>query len=166
MKITDRFVGDHKTFRKLMKEIESIQNPNEDADRRRLIRLVELFVDHLLLHAWGEETFYYPEVGKAAASSKTVADSAYMKLLDDEHRSIDSVLQDVERMVKEAVVSPQWKSQYDLFKEHLVAHMTKEEEEFFPLSEKLLGKEGLERISDTLERNRSKAPSIRVHQRL
>ena len=166
MKITDRFIGDHKTFRKLMREIESIQSPNDETERRRLIRLVELFVDHLLLHAWGEETFYYPEVGKAAASSKAVADSAYMKLLDDEHRSIDSVLQDVERMVKEPVVSPEWKLKYEFFKEHLVAHMTKEEEEFFPLSEKLLGKDGLEQISDTLEKNRSKAPPIRIHQRL
>lgn len=165
MKITDRFIGDHKTFRKLMKDIESIENPNDEADRRRLIRLVELFVDHLLLHAWGEETFYYPEVGKAATSSKTVADAAYMKLLDDEHRSIDSVLQEVERMVKEPAVPAEWRSKYVLFKEYLVTHMTKEEEEFFPLSEKLLGKEGLEKISETLEKSRSQAPAIRIHQR-
>lgn len=166
MKITDRFVGDHKTFRKLMENIESIRNPSEEADRRKLIRSVELFVDHLILHAWGEETFYYPEVAKAAASAKSVADSAYMKLLDDEHRAIDTVLQEVEKMVKEAAVSPEWRSKYDVFKEHLVSHMTKEEEELFPLSEKLLGKEGLEKISETLEKNRSKAPAIRIHQRL
>src|SRR5688572_15876331 len=118
MKITDRFVGDHKTFKKLMREIESIQSPNVEADRRKLIRLVELFVDHLLLHAWGEETFYYPEVAKAASSSKTVADSAYMKLLDDEHRSIDSVLQEVEKLVKSSASPAEWTPKYELFKEH------------------------------------------------
>lgn len=166
MKITDRFIGDHKTFRKLMKDIESIQNPNDEAERRRLIRLVELFVDHLLLHAWGEETFYYPAVGKAAASEKTVPDPVYMKLLDDEHRAIDSVLNDVEKMVKEPTIPSEWRSKYDAFKQHLVAHMGKEEELLFPLSEELLGKEMLEKISDTLEKNRSKAPAIRIHQRL
>jgi len=166
VKITDRFIGDHKTFRKLMKDIESIQNPMEEAERRKLIRAVELLVDHLILHAWGEETFYYPEVGKVTASSKTAADSIYMKLLDDEHREIDTVLQDVEKMVKESTVSPAWRLKYDIFRKHLLNHMTKEEEELFPLSEKLLGKEGLEKISETLEKNRSKAPAIRIHQRL
>jgi hemerythrin-like domain-containing protein len=149
-----------------MKDIESIQDPHDEAERRKLIRAVELFVDHLMLHAWGEEMFYYPEVGKAAASSTSVADSIYMKLLDDEHRVIDAVLADVEKMIKESATSPGWKTKYAVFKEHLVAHMTKEEEELFPLSEKLLGKEGLEKISETLEKNRSKAPAVRIHQRI
>jgi iron-sulfur cluster repair protein YtfE (RIC family) len=166
MKITDRFIGDHKTFRKLIKDIDLIDNLGDEKERRKLIRAVELFVDHLLLHAWGEETFYYPVVGKAAAASSTVADSAYMKLLDDEHHIIDTALQDVERMVKAPAIPAEWRSKYDQFKKHLLAHMAKEEEEFFPLSEKLLGQEGLENISQTLEKNRSKAPAIRIHQKL
>jgi iron-sulfur cluster repair protein YtfE (RIC family) len=166
MKITDRFIGDHKTFRKLMENIEAILNPDEEVERRKLIRSVELFVDHLLLHAWGEETFYYPEVAKAAAAANAVADAAYMKLLDDEHHSIDAILREVEAMVKEPAIRPEWRAKYDLFKKGLLSHMAKEEDEFFPLSEKLLGSEGLEKISDTLEKNRSKAPAIRIHQRI
>lgn len=166
MKITDRFIGDHKTFRKLIKDIESIQNPGEEAERRKLIRAVELFVDHLLLHAWGEETFYYPAVAKAAASSNSVADAAYMKLLDDEHHAIDAILAEVEKAVKEFPISSGWRAKYETFKGQLVAHMAKEEEELFPLSESLLGKAGLENISSALEQNRSKAPAVRHHQKL
>src|SRR5690349_12451511 len=124
-----------------MDNIEAIQNPNEEMDRKKLIRLVELFVDHLLLHAWGEETFYYPEVANAAAAANAMADAAYMKLLDDEHHSIDAILRDVERMVKEPATRPDWRAKYDLFKKGLLSHMAKEENEFFPLSEKLLGPE-------------------------
>jgi iron-sulfur cluster repair protein YtfE (RIC family) len=166
VKITDRFVGDHKTFRKIMNDIELIPTSMDEAHRRKLIRSLELFVDHLLLHAWGEETFFYPEVAKAAVLSEPVADAAYMKLLDDEHHHIDTTLRDVEAMVKAASAPAQWRPKYEVFKQHLVAHMTKEEQEFFPLSERLLGKEGLEKISQTLEQNRNRAPAVRIHQKI
>ena len=41
--------------------------------------------------------------------------------------------------------------------------MKKEEEELFPLSEKMLGVEKLEELSQTLEKHRNDAPKVRLH---
>ena len=162
MKITDRFIGDHKTFRKLMADIDSIEDTADAAQRRRLVRLTELFVDHLLLHAWGEDTFYYPAVAKAAGPGKPITES-YMRLLDEEHKTIDAALKAVETLIKQTPASTAWKDRYAEFKAGLSAHMKKEEEQLFPLSEKLLGAPALEKISSDLEKRRNEAPPIRRH---
>ena len=159
MKITDRFVGDHKTFRKLLGEIDTLAQANQP-DRARLIRFVEIFVDHLILHAWGEETFYYPAVKEKSAGAYT---PEYFDLLDEEHALVDDLMKKLEEQVKQQPMNPAWKETYRDFQTGLTAHMQKEEEDLFPKSEELLGRAGLEELSATLERRRKEAPAIRIH---
>src|SRR5207244_4283266 len=127
MKVTDRFIGDHKTFRKLMKEIGQMagKTPGE-WDQKKLIRWAELFKDHLLLHAWGEDTFYYPAVRARLPQSGPVNQS-YMDQLDAEHRTVDGDLDRLESQVKEVPISKAWPETCQRFIVGLTAHMSKEE---------------------------------------
>lgn len=164
MKITDRFIGDHKTFRKLIRDLGQMAgNKPADWDQKRLIRLVELFKDHLILHSWGEETFYYPVVRAKVPDKSPIVDKVYMDRLDEEHRSVDGHLDQLEREAKEIPAAVAWPRTFQAFVDGLVAHMDKEENELFPFSEGLLGKDGLEEISNELERRRREAPAIRRH---
>lgn len=164
MKITDRFVGDHKTFRKLIRDIsESAGQRPEEWNQKRIIRLVELFKDHLILHAWGEETFYYPVIRSRLPNNGPVLNNDYMDRLDVEHRTVDGALDQLEREIKLNPISPAWPHTFQAFIEGLTAHMEKEETELFPFSEGLIGKEGLEELSKELESRRREAPAIRRH---
>ena len=164
MKITDRFIGDHKTFRKLIGDISQIAGKKPaEWDQKRLVRLIELFKDHLILHAWGEETFYYPAVKGRVPVNAPIIIKAYLDRLDLEHRAVDGLIDKLERQVKETPVSPTWSETYQSFITGLVAHMDKEENELFPFSEDLLGKQGLDDISTELEKRQKEAPAVRRH---
>ena len=164
MKITDRFIGDHKTFRKLIRDLAEIgQQPAQNWDAKRLIRLVELFKDHLLLHAWGEETFYYPALKAALPEAGAPMRKADMDRLDAEHRAVDVLMDQLETQVKQSPPDPGWTETYRLFERGLSAHMDEEEKTLFPLSEERLGVAALHEISDELERRRREAPPIRRH---
>lgn len=149
-----------------MDDIETIGDLDNADNKKRLIRAIELLMDHLLLHSWGEDTFYYPEVDKAVEKGLTKIDRPYMIRMEKEHEVIDSELQQVEILIKQSPLSGEWRQRYANFKKNLIHHMNQEEEELFPLSEMMLGKKGLEEISATLEKNRKNAPAIRLHQRL
>lgn len=164
MKITDRFVGDHKTFRKLIRDIGDIAAlPPEKRDARRIVRLVELFKDHLILHDWGEETFYYPVVRARAENAEGVGNHAYISAMDADHRGLDEMIDEVEAQVKRTPPPAGWPALFSAFANGLAAHMDKEETELFPFSERLLGADALERISVVLESRRNEAPPIRRH---
>jgi hemerythrin-like domain-containing protein len=160
LKITDRFIGDHKTFKKLIKDIDALA-ASETPDQKRLVRFVELFNDHLLLHDWGEKTFFYSAVAAKAGTPPLTKE--YMRRLDEEHAHIDAAGRRMEDEAKATPAHSGWKASYDDFKRALMAHMDKEEGELFPLSETLLGVPALEEISKDVERRRSEAPKIRRH---
>jgi hemerythrin-like domain-containing protein len=163
MKITDRLVGDHKTFRKMLADLDAIADLKPAArDSRRLIRLVESFVDHLMLHAWCEDTFYYPVIRAALLGAPASITANYMDHLDNEHRTVDGYLERLEREVKANPPVASWPQTYALFSKGLLSHM-KKEEELFPLSEQFLGVPNLEEISKELEKNRAQAPAVRLH---
>jgi len=166
MKITDRLLGDHKTFRKMLSDLGAIAGqPSTQRDDRKLVRLVELFKDHLVIHAWCEETFYYPVIRQELHRSAPPLTVAYMDHLDSEHATVDGYLDRLEQELKAQPMVGAWPQTYALFSKGLVAHMKKEEEELFPLSEQLLGSALLEEISHELERRRKDAPPVRLHTR-
>jgi len=137
--------------------------PPSQRETPRLVRLVELFKDHLMLHAWAEDTFYYPVIRQNLSSAPSPLSVSYMDHLDHEHRTIDGYLDRLEGEVKTGPPIPTWLQTYALFAKGLLAHMKKEEEELFPLSEKLLGADRLEAISQELEKRRKEAPAVRRH---
>lgn len=166
MKITDRLVGDHRTFRKMLADLDRIADqPRRLRDPQKLIRTVELLKDHLVLHAWCEDTFYYPVVREAVPQALPPLNTVYMDHLEEEHKTVDSYLDRLEQEVKAGPPVAAWPQTYALFSKGLEAHMRKEEEELFPLSEKLLGAARLEEISAELERRRAEAPLARLHTR-
>jgi len=167
MKITERFVGDHRTFRKMLGELDALaEAPAAGRDLKKLIRTVELFKDHLLLHAWCEDTFYYPVIRQGLSAAPAPLSASYMDHLDHEHRTVDGYLDRLEKEVKSNPPAVSWPQTYALFSKGLVSHMNKEEDELFRLSEKMLGAARLEELSQELERRRSEAPPIRIHTRL
>jgi hemerythrin-like domain-containing protein len=165
MKITDRLIGDHKTFTKMSQDIDAISNlPAAQRDRRKLTRLVELFKDHLLIHAWFEDTFYYPAIREALrTTAMPPLNETYMNHLDHEHKTVDGYLDQLEHEVKSSPIVGTWPQTFALFFYGLKAHMRREEDELFPLSEKLLGEARLHQLSDDMEKRRKEAPAIRVH---
>lgn len=168
MKITDRLIGDHKTFLKMGKEIDDISNlAASKREHKKLVRVVELFKDHLIIHAWFEDMFYYPAV-RAGLQSKDMPplNAIYMDHLDHEHKTVDAYLDQLEREVKSSPLVHTWPQTFALFFHGLKSHMRREEDELFPLSEKLLGEARLHELSAEMEQQRAKAPAIRVHARL
>ncbi len=167
MKITDRFIGDHKTFRKMMADIDAIAgSPEASRDRARLIRLTDLLKDHLIVHSWFEDQFYYPALREVFMNSRMppFAD-AYVQRMEEEHRGIDGHLDRLEREIKGEPMAASWPQTFVVLFHVLNSHMRKEEEELFPASEKLLGAEGLEKLSLEIERHRFSAPKARLHSR-
>lgn len=168
MKITDRLIGDHKTFRRMMADLDGISDlPPQQWELKKIIRLVELFKDHLILHAWFEDQFYYPAISAALVHKPLPPlDKRYMEHLDHEHKTIDGYMNTLEQEVIGKPLVRTWPQTYALFFHGLKAHMKKEEEELFPLSEQLLGGERLEQLSLEMEQHRSEAPKIRLHTRV
>jgi len=165
LKITDRLIGDHKTFRKMSGDIDAIvKSPPAQRDVRRLIRLVELFKDHLVVHAWFEDRYFYPELRRALTrGAPSEITPAYMDHLDHEHKTVDGYVDRLEREVKGVPPSFGWPQTFALLFHGLKSHMRKEEEELFPAADALLGSERLEALSVEMERHRSEAPRIRAH---
>ena len=164
MKITNRLVGDHLTFRRMLKELDHLaDHPANIRDNLKLARTVEIFKDNLALHAWIEDTFYYPVVRENLTKESAPLTHTYMDHLDQEHHHVDSYLDQLEEEVKRQPPATYWPQTFALFAKGLLAHMKKEEEELFPLSEKLLGVDKLEELSQTLEKRRSEAPKARLH---
>ncbi len=166
MKITQRLVGDHITFRKMLKELDHLaDHPATQRDTAKLVRTVELFRDHLLLHAWAEDRFYYPVIREHLTKDSAPLTPTYMDHLDQEHHHVDSYLDQLEEEVKRQPPATYWPQTFALFAKGLLAHMKKEEEELFPISERVLGEEKLEELSKNLEKHRSEAPKVRMHQK-
>jgi hemerythrin-like domain-containing protein len=165
MKITQRLTGDHITFRKMLGELDAIADqPAPQRDMARLQRLVMLLKDHLTLHAWCEDHYYYPSVRQAVLKTPyPPLNRTYMDHLDDEHKTVDRYLDHVEKDLLHKPPVQSWPQNYALFCKGLKAHMKKEEEELFPLSEELLGSDTLETLSQNLEKHRSEAPRARLH---
>lgn len=165
MKITERMAEDHKTFRKMISELDtaaaSIQAGGE---KKRLVRIVELFGDHLAIHSWGEDRFYNPAVREMVPKlpKGSWLTAAYMELLQKEHVALEKLAQRLEQEVKSSPMTPGWLETYGVLCQNLLAHIKKEEEDLFPLSEIVLGKDQLEKLSTQLELHRAEAPKSRI----
>ena len=158
MKITDRFIGDHKTFRKLISDIQSLTGARpSSSDRIKLARLSLFLKDHLVIHAWFEDRFFYPAVrSRIEKRSLPPITVRYFTELEKEHKSIQEQSVVLEREAN--AFAPFWPQTFSNFRQALESHMRKEEEELFPTAEQLLGPEGLESLSTEMERHRSEAP--------
>jgi iron-sulfur cluster repair protein YtfE (RIC family) len=162
MKITDRLAGDHKTFRKLVRDIDTVtEQPPPARDRARLAHLARLLLDHLRVHAWFEDTFYYPAVRAVLADAPAPAavDHAFLAHLEHEHKTLDGYAVRLDAETAAAAPPPAWPQTFALLMSGLENHMRREEETLFPFSEERLGTDALERLADEMERRRNEAPA-------
>jgi hypothetical protein len=53
----------------------------------------------LLTHAWMEDTFYFPAVRAALPTQELLITEAYIDTLFEEHRQIDSYLNDLDSQI-------------------------------------------------------------------
>jgi iron-sulfur cluster repair protein YtfE (RIC family) len=161
VKITDRFIGDHKTFRKILFEIGQLAgDPIGPAESARLTRLVELLKDQLLVHTWAEGHVYFPAIRAVLPKAPDVC-LDILAQLKEEHETIEVVLNQLEQLIRHHPSSPAWSETYVVFFHELQSHMRNEERDLFPLSERLLGEEDSELLFRSLEDNHDKIPSTR-----
>lgn len=164
VKITDRLIGDHKTLRKMLFELGQMAGePVGHDEAPRLVRLVELFKDQLQIHTWAEDTIFYPAVRAALPKAPAPFCLRYLEKLEDEHKAVESDINHLELQVRRHPPQAHWPDTYAHFFQGLQTHMKQEEEQLFPLSERILGVRGLEKLSQDLEENRYKAPPARQH---
>jgi len=162
VKITDRFIGDHKTFRKMLFELGQMTGePIGHAEAPRLVRLVELFKDHFQVHTWAEDTFFYPAVRAVLPKAPQPFCLRYLEELEDEHKTVESGINHLELQVRRHPPQAHWPDTYAHFFQALQSHLKREEELLFPLSERILGAEALEKLCQNLEENHYKAPPVR-----
>jgi len=134
-----------------------------DSDMPRLLRLMELFRDHLLVHEWAEENFLYPAVRAVLPKAPQPLCLRYMDQLDHEHNVLKAAIDRLEMKVRRHPSHPGWPAAYVPFFQGMQTHMRKEEEQLFPLAERMLGVEELETLSRILEDNHYKVPPVRLH---
>ena len=160
MRITERFTADHETFRKMLRELETIaEEPETVRDRKQLTRLVWLFKELLAAHEWFEDCFFHPFLQKALDDASASRAMRLVDRLNNQHRIIEETLKRLEQKIDSGM--SQWTDDYQLFSRRMRAHMEKEEAELFPLAEKLLGEGQLEKLAKEAELQREEAPWTR-----
>lgn len=162
MKITDRLASDHRSFEKLIADIDRLAGAEAVPDPIRLIRLVELLSDLLSVHGWGEDNFYYPAVRRSISRFPDDIDDGYMDRMGDEHAGAVMILREVEAKVKQSPPDPAWKEGFADFKKRIGSHIESEESVLFPLSEEKLGDGILTGAMELFDENRRHAPEARA----
>jgi iron-sulfur cluster repair protein YtfE (RIC family) len=136
MKATDSLLADHKMIRKLWGELQ-FDNPRFDEIALTLHRVI-------LGHAWFEDQIFLPALKNKELLVKCFADE-----IQNEHHDINTLLGLVRKTPKkEAAERAAYRLQLVTL---LDTHFKKEEDALFPLAEKILDLEGLNRLSDEMK---------------
>jgi len=155
VKITDRFIGDHKSFRKMLFELGQMAGePIGQIQAPRLVRLVELLKDQFQAHARAEDEAFYSKVRTLIPQAPEPLCVRLLGELEAEHQALVGAIDHLERQVRRSPPQPGWPDTYAHFFQKLQNHMKKEEEQLFPLSERIFGPSGLEKLSQALKENR------------
>jgi len=141
-KATDALLADHRMIRKLLSELrtEDPRFPKVLETGRRIIKG----------HAWFEDTLFLPAVEKSPLLARQFTDEIYQ-----EHKDIVSLLDLLKATpVTEASTLGGYLMQ---FKALMESHLSKEEAALFPMAERILDSEGLNRIGEEM-RSRAHVP--------
>lgn len=144
-KATDKLLADHRLIRKIMEGFH-IDNPRLSAILKTLQRAV-------VGHAWFEDEIFLP-VFKA----EPLLERRFVQEMIQEHQDLDHLL----RRLSEAKTN-QLKELDSLMLQTQVllsTHFSKEEEGLFPLAERILDSEGLNRIGAEMERRKTEIRSL------
>ena len=164
VKITDRFIGDHKTFRKMLFELGQIAGePVGQAEAPRLVRLVELSRISFSYHTWGRYLFSIPLSEPSSPKRLRLFASATWNSSKMSTRPWKATSTTWSCRFAGIRLRPTGRIPTRQVSRYWQSHLKKEEEQLFPLSERILGAGGLEKLSQNLEDNHFKAPPARQH---
>jgi hypothetical protein len=141
MNVYDVLKEDHKEVSKLMDRIEKA---GEGDSREKLFLEVKKELD---LHAFVEETYFYPAL-KEADQSKEITLEAY-----EEHRVVKILLEELEGLDQDA---EEWGAKFKVLKENVEHHVEEEEGELFKQARKILSDEQAEAIGAEIVTEKAK----------
>lgn len=144
-KATEALLSDHKMIRKLMEGLQT-DNPRFGEISKTMTRVV-------LTHAWFEDNVFLP-----AFKNEPLLIKNYMDQLYDEHKDIDTFMKLIRSMPD--IFSVQMEATLKQFKAIMRTHLEKEEEALFPLAEKILDNEGLNKLGAEMEKRQREAQKL------
>lgn len=139
-KATDALLADHRMIRKVLADLR-IDNP-------RFPKLLETGHRIIVGHAWFEDEIFLPALQKDRRLARHFTDD-----ITREHEDIDALLKLLRQTP--SVEKVQLESYLLQFHSLIETHFRKEEDALFPLAERILDEEGLNRLGDEM-RLRSK----------
>ncbi len=151
---------DHQEVDRLFKQFEKLTDRAQKSKQKIVMKIIR----ELAIHAAIEEMLFYPAVRTAALKATT---RAGQKAADDilealeEHHIVKWTLAELEKMAPE---DERYDAKVTVLIESVRHHVEEEQEELFPKSRKLLGKELLEELGTRMEKAKKIAPT-RPHPR-
>ena len=141
MNAIDLLIQDHKRVKKLLEELSTT---TERAVKKRA-ELLHRIEQELQIHTALEEEILYPAIREAGGKEEA---KMYYEA-KEEHRTVDSlVLPDLLHTETDTI---EFAGRVKVMKELLEHHIEEEESELFPTAKKLLGKDTLEELGQTME---------------
>jgi hemerythrin-like domain-containing protein len=136
MKATDHLLNDHRLVRKLLEGF-SIENP-------RFPEILKTLQRAIVGHAWFEDTIFFP-----AFEREPLLEKRFMQEMFQEHLDLDHFLKLLRRTPD--LRSKEFESYVLQTRVLLDTHFRKEEDALFPLAERILDSEDLNRLGDEME---------------
>ncbi len=137
MLATDILMQDHREALALVEQLEGVRN--EEAGNRETF---EELSDALLLHMRAEEEIYYPALA---------IHDEFSDLMDDNINEHEMVKQNLTQMRELSVTDATFQSLLAETRLALEAHMTLEEDDIFPRSIELLGRDRINELGNQID---------------
>jgi hemerythrin-like domain-containing protein len=145
LKATDELVKDHRMVRKTLEGFR-LDNPRFPEIAKTLERI-------LRAHAWFEDTIFLP-----ALKAEPFFARVFMDEISQEHKDLESLMKLIQETRREERERLEFYSRE--LRSILETHFTKEEDTLFPLSEKILREEGLDRLAQEIRRRQPEAQNF------
>jgi len=135
LKATDELLKDHRMIRKTLEGFR-LENPRFPAISKTLQRL-------LIGHAWFEDVIFLPPL-----KAEPLIARSFLEEISQEHKDLDGLMAVLRQTPAEN------KKELDAYalqiRAILETHFRKEEDALFPLTEKILREEGLDRLAQEM----------------
>ena len=145
LKATDELLKDHRMIRKTLEGFR-LDNPRFPAISKTLQRL-------LIGHAWFEDAIFIPPL-----KAEPLVARRFLEEISQEHNDLDVMMA---LLRKTPLENKKELEAYMLqIRTSLTTHFSKEEDALFPLAEKILREEGLDRLAQEMRTRQSEVQSV------
>ena len=141
MNAIELLTEDHKLVKKLLEELTA----TTERAVKKPAELLKRIDQELHIHTQLEEDILYPAIKQAGGKEEA---KMYYEA-KEEHRTVDSLV--IPDLLHTETGTVEFAGRVKVMKELLEHHIEEEESELFPTAEKLLGKDLLEQLGQTME---------------